>query len=310
VITIFATPKPFTGHTAIIQRNAITSWTLLRPRPEIVLVGDDQGVAEIATELGVRHLPVVERNEYGTPLLRDIFAKAEGQATHDLLCYINADILLLGDFMNAVKQITGWRRPFLMIGRRTDVGIASALSFGSPGWETDARRRAAHEGELKAPMAIDYFVFTRGLYGRIPPFALGRCAWDNWLVWRARSLKTPVVDATGSVLAIHQHHDYSHHPGGFEGVWRGEEARRNRELAGPRAFATIEDATHKLTAEGVKRNFFCRLAPLRRTLQRRWLQLLEVSWPVRYALGLRRANLARLTAKVASIGGQLRQGRQ
>jgi len=196
-----------------------------------------------------------------------------------------------------------------MIGRRTDVHIGSSLNFASPDWATDMRQRAAREGILETPMAIDYFVFPRGLYGGIPPFALGRACWDNWAVWRARSLKVPVVDATASVLVIHQQHDYAHHPQGFTGVYRGEEARRNHELAGPRGFATIVDATHKLTVKGVKRTFFWRLVPVRRTLSL-LMWLLDVSRPGRHALGLRRANVARLTAKVVSIGGQLRQGRQ
>jgi hypothetical protein len=69
MLTIFACPKPFTDpHIAIIQRNAITSWTLLRPRPEIILFGDEPGVTEICKELGLRHVGEVERNEYGTPL--------------------------------------------------------------------------------------------------------------------------------------------------------------------------------------------------------------------------------------------------
>jgi hypothetical protein len=309
VITFFATPKPFTGHIAVIQRNAITSWTLVRPRPEIVLVGDEQGTAEIATELGLCHIPAVQRNEYGTPLLNDIFAKAEAQATHDLLCYINADIVLLDDFMKAIELVAAWGRHFLMVGRRTGVHIQSLLNFASADWESGARELALRDGELETPQSIDYFAFARGLYrDGIPPFALGRFHWDNWLVWKARALKIPLVDATARALVIHQHHDYSHHPGGFEGVWRGEEARRNHELAGPRGFATIEDATHKLTARGVKRNFLCSLAPVRRTLSLE--RLLDVSRPGRHALGLRRANVAKLTAKMVSLGGWLRQSRQ
>src|SRR6266853_4649960 len=47
VLTIFASAKPFHGHTGVIQRNAIASWTRLRPRPEIILFGNEPGVAEI-----------------------------------------------------------------------------------------------------------------------------------------------------------------------------------------------------------------------------------------------------------------------
>jgi hypothetical protein len=309
VITFVATPKPFTGHIAVIQRNAITSWTLLRPRPEIVLVGDDQGTAEIAAELGLNHIPIVQRNEYGTPLLDDIFAKAEAQASHDLLCYINADILLLGDFMKAVEQVAVWKRHFLMVGRRTDVNVTSSLNFTSPAWETRVRELVAQQGKLDGPEFIDYFVFPRGLYVSIPPFAVGRLKWDNWLVRRALSLKVPVVDATALVLAIHQHHDYAHHPHGVEGVWHGEEARRNNELAGPRGFATTEDATHKFTAKGVKQNFSSRLVPARRIVRRCWAAPLQVSRPARHALGLRRATVSRLMARMRFLGCRPRQGR-
>lgn len=31
MITLFTTAKPFRGHDGIIQRNALRSWTLLRP---------------------------------------------------------------------------------------------------------------------------------------------------------------------------------------------------------------------------------------------------------------------------------------
>jgi hypothetical protein len=34
MITIFTTAKPFLGHSGIIQRNALQSWTLLHPETE------------------------------------------------------------------------------------------------------------------------------------------------------------------------------------------------------------------------------------------------------------------------------------
>jgi hypothetical protein len=33
MLTVFSTPKPFVGHSDIIRRNALKSWTLLRPGP-------------------------------------------------------------------------------------------------------------------------------------------------------------------------------------------------------------------------------------------------------------------------------------
>jgi hypothetical protein len=76
MIALFTIPKPFRGHVAVIQRNAIQSWLQLKPACEIILFGDEEGTAEIAGEMAVRHVPEIKRNEYGTPLVNDIFYKA------------------------------------------------------------------------------------------------------------------------------------------------------------------------------------------------------------------------------------------
>jgi hypothetical protein len=69
MLTLFTTAKPFEGHSGVIQRNALKSWKLLHPDIEIILFGDDADGAEIANELGSRHEPFVERNEFGTKRL-------------------------------------------------------------------------------------------------------------------------------------------------------------------------------------------------------------------------------------------------
>src|ERR1051325_4314369 len=105
MLTLFAVPKPFTGKIATLQRNAIRSWTCLNPKPQILLIGDEAGTAEAAAELGVQHLFPVARNSFGTPLINDVIEKAEAASEDKIFCYINADIILLDDFMRAVEQV-------------------------------------------------------------------------------------------------------------------------------------------------------------------------------------------------------------
>jgi hypothetical protein len=84
----------------------------------------------------------------------------------------------------------------------------------------------------------------------MPPFAIGRPAWDNWTLYRARALSVPLIDATPVVMAVHQNHDYSHLPQGQvkEGIWKSEEQVANVKLAGSAAHAfSLFDATHLLT---------------------------------------------------------------
>lgn len=262
MLTIFTIPKPFRGHIATIQRNAARSWALLRPQPEIIIFGDEEGTAEIARDLGLRHVPDVACNEYGTPLLSDVFSKAQGMASNELLCYVNADIILMGDFASAVQRIPF--SPFLMAGQRWDIDIEQDWDY-SPGWENRLREYVEQRGRLHPPQAIDYFAFPRNLELELPPFAVGRIGWDNWLIAHMRKRRIAVVDATEMIMAVHQNHDYSHIPVGTSGVkkgqeaWeRGPEARRNIEITGHREFLegdptekhTLEDANWRLTASG------------------------------------------------------------
>ena len=48
MLTLFSTPKPFRGHIAVIQTNAIRSWLELEPACEVILFGDEEGTAEVA----------------------------------------------------------------------------------------------------------------------------------------------------------------------------------------------------------------------------------------------------------------------
>jgi hypothetical protein len=251
-ITLFAIPKAFQGHNKVIQINAIRSWLCLRPQCEIILFGNDEGTAEIAAELGVTHIPDIERNEHGTPLVSALFSRAQKTARYDTLCYVNSDIILLSDFLPAISRVT--KKPFLIAGQRWDIDIQELLNFTSPDWETQLRTLVKNQGKLHPKTGIDYFVFPRGLYENMPPFAIGRGLWDNWLLYRARALKAPLIDASEVIMAVHQDHDYSHHPGGADGVWRGPEMKRNTELAGGIEHAfSLEYATRLLTLQGLKR---------------------------------------------------------
>lgn len=251
MLTIFAVPKAFHGHIEIIQRNAIKSWTLIRPRPEILLLGDDQGTEEVAREFGLRHCSGIARNEFGTPLVSDIFNRALKEATHNLFCYTNSDIILPSSLSETITKV---RRPrFLIIGQRWNLDIETALSFEDPDWEKKLNDRRKADAKLFTPDGIDYFIFTRGCYENILPFAIGRTVWDNWLVFKARLTKIPVVDATQAITVIHQNHGYGTSDA-KEAIWKGPEARANLELAGGYVSVfDLNDANFLLTSTGLKR---------------------------------------------------------
>lgn len=254
MLTLFTMPKTFKGHIDVIQRNAIRSWLALRPACEIILLGNDEGTAEVAHEFGLRHVSEISCNEYGTPLVSDVFEQAERAASHDLLCYVNADIILLSDFLPAVERVARHKRRFLVVGQRWDLDVFEPLDFSVADCESHLRQLVADRAVLHPPSGIDYFAFSGGLWEHIPPFAIGRTAWDNWLIYSARVRRAAVIDATPGIMAIHQNHDYRHVSGGFEGAWNGPEAIRNREVAGDsRKWFTLLDANWLLTSRGLRR---------------------------------------------------------
>lgn len=207
MITLFTTPKPFEGHIAVIQRNAITSWMLLHPKPEIILLGNEKGTKEICAEMSLKHIPDVVCNEFDTPLLNDLFEKAQQYASNDLLCYVNADIILMSDFVEMIKQVMRPGGKVIAVGRRINVDITEQLEFNSTDWEKNLCEYASKKGQLQLG-GTDYFVFPKGFYVDVSAFAIGRGYWDDWLIWKARKLNARVVNTTEAVMVVHQNHTY------------------------------------------------------------------------------------------------------
>ncbi len=251
MLTIFSVPKPFEGHIGVIQRNAIRSWLGLRPRCEVVLVGEEPGTQAVAGELGVRHIPQIRCSEYGTPFLDDVFARAADGARFDLLCYVNADIILPSTFLGCIQRVPFSK--FLMVGQRVDVDIPEEIDLEDPAERARAEDRIRESGVLHPPGGSDYFVFPKGSLGTLPPFVVGRPGWDNWMIFRATQLGVPVVDASECSLVAHQNHGYQHVPGSAGG-YEGPEADYNRGLMGSwDEFMTPQYAGWRLTGERLKR---------------------------------------------------------
>jgi hypothetical protein len=231
-LTVFTAPKPFTNpHVNIIQRNAIQAWTHLQD-VEVLLVGDEPGIAEVARDYGVKHVPGVDRDDQGVPTVRSVMARGHAFSDSPMLCYANADMILMSDLVLATRQVATQVEDFLMVGQRWNLDVTEPIDFNGD-WEARLRTQVHHHGEYYSPWGIDYFVFPRHLYTDVPDFTIGRPAWDNWMVYHAESTWGLALDATRAVLAIHQNHDYSHLPGG-KPPYGSEVAKRNLAKAGGR----------------------------------------------------------------------------
>jgi hypothetical protein len=250
-LTVFSIPKGFTDpHVSMIQRNALASWRQLGPEVEVLVMGDDPGVGDAAREHGATHVGDPAKNEFGTPLLDWAFREAAARGSGELLCYVNADIILLDDFLAALKRLP--HRDYLAIGQRWDCDVLAPIDFAADGRALAAWARA--NGRLDLGRGSDYFVFPRSTDFGLPPFAVGRPGWDNWMMGRTLELGFPLIDLTESVTVIHQNHDYGHVAARRGADWEGPEADRNRQLAVwiSQYVHSPSNATHVLTPTGMR----------------------------------------------------------
>ncbi len=245
-IVLFAAPKPFTNpHIALIQRNAIRSWQLLGDSVDVLLLGEEDGLAETARELGVRHSPNLRRTKSGTPLISSMMEQARSQSTARIMGIVNADIILLPGFVESILGVAQQCDHYLILGRRWDLDIREPIDF-TDGWDIRLRSQISADGKLHKSKGSDYFAFRREDFDPYPDFAIGRAGWDNWTIFRARSLGWPVIDATHDITIIHQQHDYSHLPGGVK-HYTHPESDQNLTLAGGKRFIfTLLDADRVL----------------------------------------------------------------
>lgn len=292
-LTIFTAPKPFTNpHINIIQRNAIQSWLHL-DGVAVMLIGDEPGIGETAKEFGVLHIPLVDRDDKGVPTVRSVMAQGHVFSDGPLLCYANADMILMSDLVHATRQVAAQKKDFLMVGQRWDLDLPEPLDF-SGDWESYLRAEVKKHGEFYTPWGIDYFVFPRQLYTDVPNFTIGRPAWDNWMVYHASTSWAAAIDATRSVTVIHQTHDYSHLPGG-KPPYGSEVAKRNLALAGGRKCVyNVLDTDLELIDGQVRRPKFM-LARTTRRLERAFIT--ETMGSYRGQLSIRFGKITRALAK-------------
>ena len=241
-LTLFTAPKPFSNpHIATIQRNAIRSWQQMGSGVEVLLLGDEEGLAENAKELGVKHIAEIKRNTSGTPLISSLFETARNHNNSALLAYVNADILLFPGFLTSALKTLERNAKFLLVGQRYDLEVTRELDF-SAGWEERLKAECQANGSLHKPSGSDYFVYPRACFTSIPDFAIGRAGWDNWMIYFARREGWKTIDATDEIHIIHQNHDYSHLPGGQAHYHLPETDENVRLAGGRRTIFTLPDA--------------------------------------------------------------------
>ncbi|KAL3860512.1 hypothetical protein ACJMK2_010631 [Sinanodonta woodiana] len=103
---------------------------------------------------------------------------------------------------DSTQDNSTWQHHTLIIGKRTNVfNITMEEGSSWSGITAVAKKR----GELFRSDAEDYFITSPSYpWNDMPEVVIGRVAYDNWLVLNARKQKHQVIDATDTLLAVHQ----------------------------------------------------------------------------------------------------------
>jgi hypothetical protein len=95
-----------------------------------------------------------------------ICSAAREFARTPLLCYVNNDIILLHEFIDAVSAIHAQFPKFLGVAHRLNIELQESLDFAADG-ESKLRREIVPVGVPGNPTAIEVFVFSPDVYEQI-----------------------------------------------------------------------------------------------------------------------------------------------
>jgi len=176
----------------------------------IVLLADTQSACKtLPTFLARARCTGLEHcvhSVYGSPTMNCIFSTLWSLAKHDIVGFINGDILVFDSFVQSIVSCANNYDHFVMVGRRHISEVAMSIPATIREWtELETHTKSL---KLDGGAAIDFFVTRRtavSVFMDFPPFIVGVYRWDNYLLLRFfRDLKTVVVDATGVAPIMHQ----------------------------------------------------------------------------------------------------------
>ncbi|KAH3774837.1 hypothetical protein DPMN_176230 [Dreissena polymorpha] len=200
----------------LVHKLTLLNWLSLHPYVIPVVFTNQSSIINECNQVGVTVLPLSGVAADGIPVLKYMYRDVINLFNTSFYAFSNSDILFTQLLVHTLAQIINSitediNKPVLIVGRRTNVNNV-ALEEGLY-WE-NITRISKSRGQLFTGWAEDYFITTPSYpWNEVPEVVIGRRAYDNWLVYNARKMKYNVIDATNTILAVHQ----TTQAGNFEG---------------------------------------------------------------------------------------------
>ena len=186
--------------------NTLRNWALFLPQiqPLLFIYETDENLIKLARSLGWLVAEVPRLSKDNVPIWKYMYFAAQNHSDSIFYGYFNGDILFDDGLLNTVSAVEEYLNQLnkpLIIGRRTNLPLR-----GRDLWKKSDVTRAAKEGELFLDSAEDYFILARNqfVWDQVVDVVIGRPAYDNYLVALALNNKLSVIDATETILTLHQ----------------------------------------------------------------------------------------------------------
>ena len=224
LLTLFTTWND-NGEKYVVHNLTVRNWLLLRPFVIPVIFTNNQGIAIECKRNGWSVFPVRVAAADGMPVLKYMYEDVMTAYNTTFYAYSNSDILytdtLIDTLVSYAYSNDGFlytdsltdtpvpliksnvlQKPVMIIGRRTNVENVTGQEGST--WK-EITLVARERGKLFQVNAEDYFITTKIYpWKDIAEVVIGIRAYDNWLVYNARRKKHTLVDATSTILAVHQ----------------------------------------------------------------------------------------------------------
>ena len=212
LVTMFTTMKLKDSKTDIYL-NTLNIWRQLGPSVRVVMYLDDEDcnpwMVLLIRDMGweIRAVPK-KHHLVPIPTIRHMFLDVIDSYNSTFYMYANADMLFDESLVNTLHKLETEvdleqvNHRVLVIGKRRNYVMSVGERFHSIPEVT----AASYNAPLFTQWAMDYFITTDHSFQwqDIPDFVVGRIRYDNWLLAHAIESGVVAVDATSSLVALHQ----------------------------------------------------------------------------------------------------------
>lgn len=192
----------------IEQENSVQSWKLLPGIEKTIIVcGNDAGVAELCGKYDIIN-DITTETKFGIPLVSSMMKTAYKYGSdRDIYIWINADIILLSDFVDLIKnfiqQYPNYHQlKYGMTSRRYNWDNPSSIDYTDNQWEQNLLGMMTNM-KLEAPTAMDIFIHGYKAFDDMPDFAIARFGHDTWMLNKMVTSFDLAINATDSIKIIH-----------------------------------------------------------------------------------------------------------